>query len=64
LASDNKGLLSLESELGGKKEIIEANFDDVTKMYRVAGIYPAFDLKYNKTKLRVTRDSNETQGAF
>lgn len=64
LASDNKGLLSLESELGGKKEIIEANFDDVTKMYRVAGIYPAFDLKYNKAKLRVTRDSNETQGAF
>jgi len=64
LGNDNKGLLSLESELGGKTEIIEADYDPVARMYRVAGIYPEFTLKHNKAKVKVSRANNETQGAF
>jgi hypothetical protein len=64
LANDNKGLLTIEAQLSDRKEFVEAKYDDVSKIYKVVGIYPQFTLKYDKTSVKISRHDNHTQGNF
>lgn len=64
LVNDNKGLLTVEAELEGKTEVVESRYDDVSRMYRIVGIYPKFTMKYGEAKLLINRENNITQGSF
>lgn len=62
--NQNRGLMMVEAKLEGKTEIIDAKYDSVNKMYTISGIFPEFILKYNNSKLKVTRANNATVGAY
>lgn len=64
LSNDNKGLLTVEATLSDRKEFVEAKYDDVSKIYKVVGIYPTFRLSYDKTSVDVSRHDNQTQGNY
>lgn len=64
LINDNKGLLTVEADLDGKTQVVDSRYDDVSRMYRIVGIYPKFTMKYGETKLLINRDNNITEGAF
>ncbi len=64
LINDNKGLLTVEADLSGKTEVVDARYDDVSRMYRIIGIYPKFTMKYGDSKLLINRENNITEGSF
>jgi len=64
LINDNKGLLVVEAELDGKTQVVDSRYDDVSRMYRIVGIYPKFTMKYGEAKLLINRDNNITEGSF
>ncbi|MBU2708478.1 TrbG/VirB9 family P-type conjugative transfer protein [Zooshikella marina] len=64
LLNDNKGILAIEATVADKPEIIQAKYDDVTNLYRVVGIYPAFRLKYDDIEIAIERRDGITKGAF
>lgn len=64
LNSPNRGLLSIESEVGGKTAIVPAKYDDAYGMYQINGIYPSFTLRLDDAKLEVSRADSVTKGAF
>jgi hypothetical protein len=64
LESPNRGLLSIESEVGGKTAIVPAKYDDAYGMYQINGIYPSFTLRLDEAKLEVSRADSVTKGAF
>lgn len=64
LANDNKGLLTVEATLADHKEFVEAKYDDVSKIYKVVGIYPKFKLSYDNTSIDITRYDSKTQGNY
>lgn len=64
LSNDNKGLLTVEATLADHKEFVEAKYDDVSKIYKVVGIYPKFKMSYDNTSVEITRQDNTTQGNY
>ncbi len=62
LANPNRGLLSVETLIGGKVAIAPTKYDDAYGIYRVTGIYPKFTMRIDDVKLEVTRSDNATKG--
>ena len=63
LANPNRGVLSVETNIGGKNAIAPVKYDDAYGMYRVTGIYPSFTLRVDDVKVQIARRDNGTQGA-
>lgn len=63
LSNTNRGLLSVESEVGGKNAIVPVKFDGNTGIYQITGIYPKFTMKLDDVKINVSRVDNDTKGA-
>lgn len=60
---DQRGMLAVSAKIDGKQEMIQYNLDsDYT--YKISGIYPEFNLKYGKSKVKVTRKDNKSNGAY
>lgn len=60
----NRGLLSVETEVGGKTAVVPTKYDDAYGMYVISGIYPSFTLRQDKEKIEITRANNATRGEF
>nr|WP_012219845.1 TrbG/VirB9 family P-type conjugative transfer protein [Vibrio sp. 23023]ABX77033.1 Conserved hypothetical protein [Vibrio sp. 23023] len=63
LANPNRGVLSVETMIGGKNAIAPVKYDDAYGMYRITGIYPKFTLRVDDVKIIVTRSDNRSHGA-
>lgn len=63
LANPNRGILSVETMIGGKNAIAPTKYDDAYGMYRITGIYPKFTLRIDDVKIIVTRSDNRSHGA-
>ncbi|NWA64066.1 TrbG/VirB9 family P-type conjugative transfer protein [Pantoea sp. B9002] len=63
LSRTNRGLLSVEADVGGKNAIVPLKFDEDTGIYQVTGIYPKFTMKLDDVKINVSRVDNATKGA-
>lgn len=63
LSRTNRGLLSVEGDVGGKNAILPVKFDETTGIYQVTGIYPKFTMKLDDVKINVSRLDNATKGA-
>lgn len=63
LANPNRGILSVETMIGGKNAIAPSKYDDAYGMYRITGIYPKFTLRIDDVKIIVTRSDNRSHGA-
>lgn len=64
LASDNKGIPSIQAVVAGKPALIESKYDEVADLYRIVGIFPSISLIYGEDKLKVTRLDKDTKGEF
>lgn len=65
LNNDNKGILAINASFDkDEKEVIQAKYDSVSKLYRVVGIYPKFILTYDDTEVVVSRENNISKGSF
>jgi len=64
VANDNKGLLTVTGVIDGRKELIEYQYDREGKIYKIVGIYPELELRYDDTEIQVERKDAETAGAF
>lgn len=62
LAHANKGLLSVESEIGEQNAIVPAKYDDTYGMYTINGIYPKFTLRVDDSKINIKRSDSKTFG--
>jgi hypothetical protein len=62
LANPNRGILSVETQIGGKNAVAPVKYEDAYAMYRVTGIYPSFTLRIDDVTLSVTRRDNQTRG--
>lgn len=63
LSRTNRGLLSVEADVGGKNAIVPVKFDETTGVYQVTGIYSKFTMKLDDVKINVSRVDNATKGA-
>ena len=63
VADANRGLLAVTAEIDGKKEMIEYQHD-TNEVYRIAGIYPKFDLKYADSEVSIERRDNSSNGSY
>ncbi|WP_330927122.1 TrbG/VirB9 family P-type conjugative transfer protein [Candidatus Sororendozoicomonas aggregata] len=63
LANPNRGVLSVETEIGGKTAIAPVKYEDAYSMYRVVGIYPSFTMRIDDVRIDVTRTDNASHGA-
>ncbi|BES73871.1 hypothetical protein RE428_48890 (plasmid) [Marinobacter nanhaiticus D15-8W] len=64
LHNPNRGLLSVETIVGGKTAIVPTKYDDAYGMYRINGIYPEFTLRIDEAELTVSRADAKTHGEF
>lgn len=62
LENPDRGLLSVETIVGGKPAVVPTTYDDSYGMYTIVGIYPSFTLRQDKTKITITRADNESRG--
>lgn len=62
LENPDRGLLSVETVVGGKTAVVPTSYDDSYGMYTIVGIYPSFTLRQDKTKITITRADNESRG--
>lgn len=53
--SDNKGVMSICGCVDGKNIVLQFTYDEVTKMYRVSGIYPKLTLTYGRDTVVIYR---------
>ena len=61
---DHRGMLAAKAEVDGKEEMLEYK-PDSNYVYKISGIYPAFELIYDKTnKVKVTRRDNKSNGVY
>ena len=63
LANPNRGILSVETTIGGKNAIAPTSYDDAYGIYRITGIYPNFTLRIDNVKIKVARRDNASHGA-
>ena len=64
LNRSNAGLMSVESKLGGKTEVVEADYDDSYGMYQIVGIYPEFTMILNNNRIEINRRDFLSRGEF
>lgn len=62
LANPNRGILSVETTIGGKRAIAPTRYIDTYGMYKVTGIYPSFTLRIDEVTIDVQRRDNHTKG--
>lgn len=62
LNTPNRGLLSVETEIGGKNAIAPAKYDDAYGIYTINGIYPKFVLRIDDSKINIARADGKTFG--
>lgn len=62
LANPNRGILSVETFIGGKNAIAPTEYIDEYAMYKITGIYPQFTLRVDEVSLTITRSDNSTKG--
>ncbi|MCA3966836.1 TrbG/VirB9 family P-type conjugative transfer protein [Vibrio vulnificus] len=62
LANPNRGILSVETVIGGKPAIAPTRYIDSYGMYKVTGIYPKFTLRLDDVTIDVQRRDNRTKG--
>lgn len=60
---DNKAILQISATIDGKEEMIEYAYDEDKKIYTIAGIFPAFVLRYDESEIDVKRRDGATGGA-
>lgn len=61
---DHRGMLAAKAEVDGKEEMLEYKTDS-NYVYKISGIYPSFELVYDKTnKVKVTRRDNKSNGVY
>ena len=64
LDKPNRGLMSVETVVGGKTAVVPTKYDDSYGMYVVSGIYPSFNLKMDNSEIGISRKNNKTLGEF
>jgi len=64
LDKPNRGLLSVETEVGGKNAVVPTKYDDAYGMYVISGIYSKFTLKQDEAEIKIARADNSTNGEF
>ncbi|WAH62214.1 TrbG/VirB9 family P-type conjugative transfer protein (plasmid) [Pseudomonas silvicola] len=64
LYQPNRGLMSVETEVGGKNAVVPTKYDDAYGMYVVSGIYPKFTLRVDKSEINIARSDSKTNGEF
>lgn len=62
LNTPNRGLLSVESEIGEKNAIVPVKYNDRYGMYQINGIYPRFTLRVDDARIGIERADAQTQG--
>nr|WP_069594396.1 hypothetical protein [Aliivibrio fischeri]OED53639.1 hypothetical protein BEI47_17440 [Aliivibrio fischeri] len=62
LANPNRGILSVETLIGGKNAIAPTSYIDEYAMYKVTGIYPQFTLRVDEVTIDIKRVDNQTTG--
>ncbi|MFA0012018.1 hypothetical protein AB4391_01530 [Vibrio lentus] len=61
LSNPNRGVLSVETEIGGKAAIAPTKYDDAYGIYKITGIYPSFRLRIDDITVEVQRTDNVTR---
>lgn len=64
LFQPNRGLMSVETEVGGKNAVVPTKYDDAYGMYVITGIYPKFTLRVDKSEINISRSDSKTNGEF
>lgn len=64
LFQPNRGLLSVETEVGEKTAIVPTQYDDAYGMYVISGIYPSFTLRVDDAEINISRSDSQTNGQF
>ncbi|MDU8539829.1 TrbG/VirB9 family P-type conjugative transfer protein [Pseudomonas syringae pv. actinidiae] len=64
LDKPNRGLMSVETVVGGKTAVVPTKYDDAYGMYVISGIYPSFNLKMDDSEMSIERKNNKTLGEF
>lgn len=64
LDKPNRGLLSVETEVGGKNAVVPTKYDDAYGMYVVSGIYSKFTLRQDDAVIKIARADNASNGEF
>lgn len=62
LSNPNRGILSVETQIGGKAAIAPMKYDDAYGMYKITGIYPKLRLRLDDVNVNVTRSDFATKG--
>ncbi|CAK2973528.1 Conjugal transfer protein [Vibrio crassostreae] len=62
LANPNRGILSIETQIGGKAAIAPMKYDDAYGMYKITGIYPRLRLHLDDVTVEVKRTDFVTRG--
>ncbi len=60
---DNKGLLQISATIEGEEEMLEYDYDEAGRIYTIAGIFPAFVMRYDESEIEVKRRDGRTKGA-
>lgn len=60
---DNKGLLQISATIEGEEEMLEYDYDEDRRIYTIAGIFPAFVMRYDESEIEVKRRDGRTKGA-
>ncbi len=60
---DNKGLLQISATIEGEEEMLEYDYDEARRIYTIAGIFPAFVMRYDESEIEVKRRDGRTKGA-
>lgn len=55
LNSDNRGIMSIQSEIDGKTEMLESTYNAAERTYTVPGIFPKFKLRAGDSEVVITR---------
>ncbi len=55
LKSDNRGLMTIQAEIDGKKEILESTYDASTRTHKISGIFPKFVMRAGDSELTIIR---------
>ncbi|AZG89401.1 hypothetical protein GIV96_25560 [Pseudomonas syringae] len=64
LDKPNRGLMSVETVIGGKTAVVPTKYDDAYGMYVISGIYPSFKMKMDDSEMSIERKDNKTLGEF
>lgn len=64
LDKPNRGLMSVETVIGGKTAVVPTKYDDAYGMYVISGIYPSFSLKMDESKMSIERKDNKLLASF